>query len=69
MFAVLSFSELLDLTPLAITALNNPNYEMLYKFSHFNPVQVICSFVHWNSVFNMFGISMLCSVIVEDIAV
>lgn len=32
-------TELLDLTPLPITALNNPNYEMLYKFSHFNPVQ------------------------------
>jgi len=35
-------TELLDLTPLPITALRNPRYEALYqeKFSHFNPVQV-----------------------------
>ncbi|XP_048349860.1 activating signal cointegrator 1 complex subunit 3 [Sphaerodactylus townsendi] len=32
-------TELLDLQPLPITALGNPKYEALYKFSHFNPVQ------------------------------
>ncbi|XP_041352458.1 activating signal cointegrator 1 complex subunit 3-like [Gigantopelta aegis] len=32
-------TELLDLHPLPITALNDPKLEVLYKFSHFNPVQ------------------------------
>ncbi|PIK56649.1 putative activating signal cointegrator 1 complex subunit 3 [Apostichopus japonicus] len=32
-------TELLDLTPLPITALQNINYERLYKYTHFNPVQ------------------------------
>jgi activating signal cointegrator complex subunit 3 len=29
----------LDLDPLPITALGNPEYEALYKFKHFNPIQ------------------------------
>ncbi len=32
-------AELLDLDPLPVTALQNPLYESLYKFSHFNPIQ------------------------------
>ncbi|XP_073996642.1 activating signal cointegrator 1 complex subunit obelus isoform X2 [Rhodnius prolixus] len=32
-------TELLDLQPLPVKALNNPHYEKLYKFSHFNPIQ------------------------------
>jgi activating signal cointegrator complex subunit 3 len=33
-------TELLDLTPLPVTALKNPGYESFYtRFSHFNPVQ------------------------------
>ncbi|XP_068040248.1 activating signal cointegrator 1 complex subunit 3 [Anomalospiza imberbis] len=32
-------TELLDLQPLPITALGHPEYEVLYKFSHFNPIQ------------------------------
>ncbi|KAJ3695012.1 hypothetical protein LUZ60_000389 [Juncus effusus] len=33
-------TELLDLQPLPVTALRNPNYEGLYdKFRHFNPIQ------------------------------
>ncbi|KAH9288103.1 hypothetical protein KI387_032220, partial [Taxus chinensis] len=32
-------TELLDLRPLPVTALGNSNYEKLYKFSHFNPIQ------------------------------
>ncbi|XP_072018769.1 LOW QUALITY PROTEIN: activating signal cointegrator 1 complex subunit 3-like [Amphiura filiformis] len=32
-------TELLDLNPLPITALNYPSYELLYKYTHFNPVQ------------------------------
>ncbi|KAH9644006.1 hypothetical protein HF086_004267 [Spodoptera exigua] len=32
-------TDLLELQPLPVTALNNPNYEMLYNFSHFNPIQ------------------------------
>ena len=32
-------TELLDLDPLPLSALANPRYEALYKFSHFNPIQ------------------------------
>ncbi|KAJ8354135.1 hypothetical protein SKAU_G00217020 [Synaphobranchus kaupii] len=32
-------TELLDLQPLPITALCKPEYESLYKFTHFNPIQ------------------------------
>lgn len=34
-----SHTPLLELQPLEKTVLNNPVYESLYKFSHFNPVQ------------------------------
>lgn len=34
-----SFLELLDLQPLPVIALGNPEYESLYKFTHFNPIQ------------------------------
>jgi activating signal cointegrator complex subunit 3 len=37
-----SYTDLLDLTPLPVTALNNPTYEQLYaKFKTFNPVKSI----------------------------
>ncbi|XP_059194984.1 activating signal cointegrator 1 complex subunit 3 [Centropristis striata] len=32
-------TELLDLQPLPVRALGNPEYESLYKFTHFNPIQ------------------------------
>ncbi|XP_071112657.1 activating signal cointegrator 1 complex subunit 3-like [Haliotis cracherodii] len=32
-------TELLDLQPLPISALKNPQYEALYRFTHFNPIQ------------------------------
>ncbi|KAJ3673847.1 hypothetical protein LUZ60_005839 [Juncus effusus] len=32
-------TELLDLKPLPLTALSDPLYQTLYKFSHFNPIQ------------------------------
>ncbi|KAK3225847.1 hypothetical protein Dsin_005709 [Dipteronia sinensis] len=32
-------TELLDLKPLPVSALDNNTYEALYKFSHFNPIQ------------------------------
>jgi activating signal cointegrator complex subunit 3 len=32
-------TELLDLTPLPKTVLNAPEFEALYKFTHFNPIQ------------------------------
>ena len=32
-------TDLLDLTPLPITALDNSRFERLYKFTHFNPIQ------------------------------
>lgn len=35
----LLLAELLDLDPLPVSALQNPVYESLYKFSHFNPIQ------------------------------
>lgn len=33
------FIDLLELQPLPVTALNDPHFEMLYSFSHFNPIQ------------------------------
>lgn len=35
----LLLSELLDLQPLPVTALGNHEFESLYKFTHFNPIQ------------------------------
>ena len=32
-------TELLNLQPLPVTTLRNSQFEMLYKFSHFNPIQ------------------------------
>ena len=32
-------TELLDLDPLPLSALDMPQYEALYRFSHFNPIQ------------------------------
>ena len=32
-------TELLDLQPLPVTALHNADWESLYKFTHFNPIQ------------------------------
>lgn len=32
-------TKLLDLHPLPTSALNNPQYEQLYNFAYFNPVQ------------------------------
>ena len=31
--------ELMSLSPLPVTALNDPDLESLYPFSHFNPIQ------------------------------
>lgn len=38
-FLIILFTDLLDLEPLPVTALDNMEFEMLYKFSHFNPIQ------------------------------
>ena len=35
----LPFTKLLDLNPLPLSALNNPLYESIYSFTHFNPIQ------------------------------
>lgn len=35
----LTIVDLLELQPLPVTALNKPSYEMLYNFTHFNPIQ------------------------------
>ncbi|TMS11145.1 Activating signal cointegrator 1 complex subunit 3, partial [Larimichthys crocea] len=37
--ASMSHLKLLDLQPLPVTALGNREYESLYKFTHFNPIQ------------------------------
>lgn len=50
----LTLTELLDLDPLPLSALNNPAYEGMYrgKFTHFNPIQtqvgivLICTAFH-----------------------
>ncbi|AAD30595.1 Putative RNA helicase [Arabidopsis thaliana] len=43
-------TELLDLQPLPVTALRNPNYEILYQdFKHFNPVQTQVFTVLYNT--------------------
>ena len=44
-------TELLDLDPLPVTVLNNPAYESLYRFSHFNPIQtqIFHCFYHTNN--------------------
>lgn len=33
------YTDLLELRPLPVTALDNAKFENLYRFSHFNPVQ------------------------------
>jgi Lhr-like helicases len=35
----MSYTELMDLTPLPVSALNNNKFESLYKFPTFNPIQ------------------------------
>lgn len=37
--SLISLAELLDLQPLPVTALGNCEFESLYKFTHFNPIQ------------------------------
>lgn len=32
-------TELLDLDPLPVSALDSPQYEAMYRFTHFNPIQ------------------------------
>ena len=39
-------TELLDLDPLPVSALNNPTYQAMYTFSHFNPLQTQVSPSH-----------------------
>ncbi|KAI5311152.1 hypothetical protein L3X38_045502 [Prunus dulcis] len=34
-----SHTELLDLKHLPVTSIGNSTYEVLYKFSHFNPIK------------------------------
>jgi len=43
-------TELLDLDPLPLSALDCPLYEAQYKFSHFNPIQTQVPFRLQNSV-------------------
>ncbi|KAA3671080.1 uncharacterized protein DEA37_0011712, partial [Paragonimus westermani] len=38
-FAHPVISDLLNLEPLPVSALQNSQYELLYKFTHFNPIQ------------------------------
>ena len=41
-------TELLDLDPLPLSALNNPGYQSMYSFSHFNPLQTQVPWPTWN---------------------
>ncbi len=37
-------TTLLDLQPLPKSSLNNPKYEAMYRFDHFNPIQTqVCA--------------------------
>ncbi|GBG84220.1 hypothetical protein CBR_g38192 [Chara braunii] len=46
-------TELLDLRPLPISALKNPVYESLYKFTHFNPIQTQAFHVLYHTDHNL----------------
>jgi activating signal cointegrator complex subunit 3 len=35
----MTYTDLMDLTPLPVSALNDKNFERLYKFPTFNPIQ------------------------------
>ena len=48
-------TELLDLDPLPLSALNNPTYQSMYSFSHFNPLQTQ---VPWPSLTPFLDISL-----------
>jgi activating signal cointegrator complex subunit 3 len=44
-------TELLDLDPLPLSALDCPEYEEMYRFSHFNPIQTqVWPHVHFTKV-------------------
>jgi activating signal cointegrator complex subunit 3 len=43
-------TELLDLDPLPVTALGRPEYEALYRFSHFNPIQTQARARLWSPI-------------------
>ncbi len=47
-------TELLDLQPLSVTTLGNKEFEKLYSFSHFNPIQT--------QVHGLFASSVFCSI-------
>lgn len=48
-------TELLDLDPLPLSALRNPQYESLYqgRFTHFNPIQTQAFFTLYNTEENV----------------
>eukprot|EP00850_Spirogloea_muscicola_P003370 SM000013S26539 [mRNA] locus=s13:882491:898189:- [translate_table: standard] len=46
-------TELLDLKPLPVTALHNPLFESLYRFSHFNPIQTQAFHTLYNTDHNV----------------
>ena len=48
-----SHTELLDLQPLPKSVLNNPKFESMYKFTHFNPIQTQVFHTAYHSDDNM----------------
>lgn len=48
-----SHTELLNLTPLPLACLGNPDYESLYRFQHFNAVQTQCFHTAYHTDTNM----------------
>lgn len=47
------YTELLDLRPLPVTALNNSLFESLYSFTYFNPIQTQIFDALYNSDHNV----------------
>mmetsp|Transcript_111444 Transcript_111444/g.322204 ORF Transcript_111444/g.322204 Transcript_111444/m.322204 type:complete len:1102 (+) Transcript_111444:1-3306(+) len=46
-------TTLLDLTPIPVTSLHNPNFQRLYKFTHFNAIQTQCFHTCYHTDYNV----------------
>jgi len=46
-------TRLLDLTPIPVTSLHNPNFQRLYKFTHFNAIQTQCFHTCYHTDYNV----------------
>ena len=55
-------TELLDLKPLPVTALQNELYQSMYRFSHFNPIQTQIFHTLYHTEFNVLLVRLLAVV-------